>query len=519
MNKWTKPAAAVAAAVAAVVLAAGCGSGTGTGGGSGSAAVKADNTLVIGRTVAVDGMSGDSCYGAGSISTMPMIYGNLLTNKPDGSGVQPGIAASYDYDADARTYTFQLREDAGFSDGSPVTAADVAFSFEQWRDGKTSGSYYDMVKSAEATGEHTVVVHLTRPDTFLPALLTWCTSTVYPDHYAGKTPEKFFAAPVGAGPFAFVSWQNPGPSETITLKKNPHYYGAAKGEPHVDGVVVKTSADAAQQMLAFQGGQLDLIEGLTADEGNQLAPEQARIPKPSQARDLMLNAKRPALADVNLRKAISAAIDRQALASVQQGYVVPATGMLPTNVPNSVPPTTPYTYDLAAAKTLMAKRADPKPVSLTLGFEGSSSTLSTMAQLLRDQLAKIGVEVTLKPSDSATVYSQGSSGDFDMLISDLSAISPTVFDPISFVLAAWSPWTGADSALLKDKFTVGTSTTDDAVKDAAVRAIQDDAQAQSTVIGMVNMSTAFAVAGYVEGFTATPFLSWDAATVKIRTGS
>ncbi len=120
MNKWTKP----AAAIAAVALVAGCGSGTGTGtGGSGTGAVKADNNLVIGRTVAVDGMSGDSCYGAGSISTMPMIYGNLLTNKPDGSGVQPGIAASYDYDADARTYTFQLRADAGFSDGSPVTAA------------------------------------------------------------------------------------------------------------------------------------------------------------------------------------------------------------------------------------------------------------------------------------------------------------------------------------------------------------------------------------------------------------
>ncbi|WP_066367465.1 ABC transporter substrate-binding protein [Herbidospora mongoliensis] len=518
MNKWTKP----AAAIAAVALVAGCGSGTGTGtGGSGTGAVKASNDLVIGRTVAVDGMSGDSCYGAGSISTMPMIYGNLLTNKPDGSGVQPGIAASYDYDATARTYTFHLREDAGFSNGSPVTGADVAFSFEQWRDGKTSGAYYDMIKSAEATDAHTVVVHLTRADTFLPALLTWCTSTVYPDRYAGMTPEQFFAKPIGAGPFTFASWQNPGPSETITLKKNPHYYDAAKGQPSIDTVVVKTSADASQQMLAFQGGQLDLIEGLTADEGNQLTTEQARIPKPSQARDLMLNSKRPALADVNLRKAISAAIDRNALASVQQGYVVPAEGILPINVPNSVPPTEPYTYDLAAAKALMAQRADQKPVTLTLGFEGSSSTVKTMVQLIRDQLAQIGVEVTLKPSDSATVYSQGSSGDFDMLISDPSAISPTVFDPISFVLTAWYPWTGADTALMKDKFTVGTSSTDDAVKDAAVRAIQDDARAQSTVIGLVNMSTAFAVADYVEGFTATPFLSYDAAAIRIRirTGS
>ncbi|GAA0412107.1 hypothetical protein Acor_16130 [Acrocarpospora corrugata] len=513
MNNWTK----LAAAIAAVALVAGCGSGGGAGD-SGTGAVKASNDLVIGRTVAVDGMSGDSCYGAGSISTMPMIYGNLLTNKPDGSGVQAGIAASYDYDASARTYTFHLREDAGFSNGSPVTAADVAFSFEQWRDGKTSGAYYDMIKSAEATDGHTVVVRLTRPDTFLPALLTWCTSTVYPDRYAGKTPEEFFAEPIGAGPFAFVSWQNPGPSETITLKKNPHYYGAPNGEPHVDTVITKTSADAAQQMLAFQGGQLDLIEQLTADEGNQLAPEQVRIPQPSQARDLMLNSKRPALADLALRKAISAAIDRQALASVQQGYAVPAEGILPTNVPNSVPPTKPYTYDLAAAKALMAERADTKPVTLAIGFDGSSSTVSTMVQLLRDQLAKIGVEVTLKPTDSATVYSMGSSGDFDMLISDPSAISPTVFDPISFVLTAWYPWTGADTKLMKEKFTTGTSTTEDAVKDAAVRAIQDDAQEQSTVIGLVNMSTAFAVAGYVEGFTATPFLSYDAAAIRIRTG-
>ncbi len=503
------------AAAAAVLLLAGCGGG---GGGSAapSAAGKATNDLVIGRTTAVDGMSGDSCYGAGSISTMPMIYGNLLTNKPDGSGVQGGLASSYDYDPAALTYTFHLRADAGFSDGTPLTAADVAFSVEQWRTGKTSGGYYEMIAKAEATDPHTVVVHLTRPDTFLPALMTWCTSTVYPANFGGRSADEFFSKPVGAGPFAFVSWDNPGPSETITLAKNTHYYDAARGLPHVDGVTIRTSADASQQVLAFQGGQVDLVEQLTADDAIQLPPAQVRIPQPSQSLDLMLNSRRPALADVALRRAISAAVDRDSLAKVQEGYVSAAVGILPVNVPNSVPPTTPYRFDLEGAKALMAQRATPGPVSLTLGFDGASSTTATMVELVRDQLAAIGVDVTLTPLDSATVYSSGQSGDYDMLVSAPAAISPTVFDPTSFMLVSWYPWTGANTDVIKEQFTIGTSTTDDAVKDAAVRAIQDDARAQSTVIGLVNVSAAFAVADHVTGFTATPFLSYDVAQVRVR---
>jgi peptide/nickel transport system substrate-binding protein len=500
------------AALTAVLLLSACG-----GGGGNAATTKEDNTLVIGRTTAVDGMSGDSCLGAGSISTMPMIYSSLLTNTPDGQGVQGGLAESYDYDPDALTYTFHLRDDAGFSNGDPVTAADVAFSFQEWTTGENSGGYYDMVASAEAVDDTTAVVHLTRPDTFLPALLTWCTSTIYPADYAGQTAEEFFTAPIGAGPFAFVSWENPGPSETIELERNEHYYGAADGQPGVDGITVRTSSDAGQLVLAYQSGEIDMLERISADDAGQLDSDQVVVTEPSSSLDLMVNSARPGLSEPVVRQAISAALDRGELASIQEGFAIPAVGVVPTNVPNAVGPTTPYVEDVAAAQQLIDSRTGTDPLSFRLGFETGDSVVATMAELIRDQLGRIGIDLTLEPVDSVTVFSQGADGDFDLLITGVSAISPTVFDPLSFLLVAWYPWTGADAAVLTEQFTLGTSTTDDAVKDAAVRAIQDDAQAQSTVIGLTNQSAAYAVADYVTGFTATPALAFDAGLISVET--
>jgi peptide/nickel transport system substrate-binding protein len=486
-------------------------------GGGGAGNTNAGNELRVGRTGSIDGMSGDSCLGPASIQTMPMIYGSLLVNTPDGQGITGGLASDFKYDDKALTYTLPIRPEAKFSNGSAVTANDVVFSINEWRKGTVGGGYYEMIKGASAIDEHTVRIDLKRPDTFLPALLTWCTSTVYPANYAGSSPEEFFKKPIGAGPYQVDSWQNPGASEQITLSKNPNFYIPQK--PSVDKIVITSSTDSAQQTLAYQSGQLDVIEQIGADDAPNVPSAEVIKSKPSQSMDLFLNKRRPVLADERVRQAISLAVNRADIATIQDGFVTAAVGVIPTNVPNSVAGSNPQRFDLDAAKKLMAE-ANPGPVNVTLAFEGGSSTVSNVANLIRDQLGKIGVTVTLRPSDSATIYDFGKSGDYDILMSTVTAISPTAFDPIGFLVVAWYPWTGSDMSVIQPEYTRGISTFDDAAKNAAVAAIQDDATKQSTLVGLYNQVAAYAVKPYVKGINPLPYRMWDAAQVQIeRTGS
>lgn len=482
-------------------------------GGGGEEATKADNELRVGRTGSIDGMSGDSCLGPASIQTMPMIYSSLLVNTADGQGITGGLASSFTYDDKALTYTLPIRPEAKFSNGAPVTADDVVFSINEWLKGTVGGGYYEMIKDATAVDERTVRIDLKRPDTFLPALLTWCTSTVYPSNYAGKTPEEFFKAPIGAGPYQVDSWESPGASEKITLSKNAHFY--MPEQPYVDKIVITSSTDSAQQTLAYQSGQLDMVEQIGADDAPNLPADEIIKSKPSQSMNLFLNKRRPVLADERVRQAISLAVNRDDIAAIQAGFVEPAVGVIPTNVPNSVAGSRPQRFDINAAKKLMAE-ANPGPISVALAFEGGSSTVSNVANLVRDQLGQIGVTVDLRPSDSATIYDFGKSGDYDMLMSTVTAISPTAFDPIGYLVVAWYPWTASDMSVIQPEYIRGISTFDDATKDAAVKAIQDDATRQSTLVGLYNQAAAYAVKPYVKGINPLPYRMWDSAQVQIE---
>jgi peptide/nickel transport system substrate-binding protein len=490
---------------AAALVLSGCG-GPATSSGSGA------SELVVGRVESIDGMSGDSCLGSASIQTMPMIYGQLLTATEDGLDLTGGLAEDYEYDAKSRTYTLAVREGASFSNGDPLTADDVVFSIDQWRNGRNSGAYYEMIKSARAVDEHTVEISLSHPDTFLPALLTWCTSTVYPKDFAGLSEEEYFKKPISAGPYSLVSWSNPGPSEQLVLEKNDGWYGAADGEPHIDKIEIRTTADLAQQVLAFESGAVDVIENITHDEASQLAPEAVHDSAPSHTQDLMLNSNLPALADKDVRTAISLGINREAIAEVVGGGAVPAENIFPINVPNSVLADDPQHYDPDAAKALMAGKKVP---DLKLTFEGGTSALRNAANLIREDLGELGINVTLSPSDSASLFDMASSGDFELLINGVSAISPTIFDPISFLATSWYGWTGADAEVMQDQYLRGTTTFDDATREDAVRAIQNDVEEQRTVVGLYHEPTSAAVAPGVQHLVPLQYGLWNPSIVEL----
>ena len=457
---------------------------------------------MIASPSASQGWEGDKCVS--DLQTNAMVYDSLLRIKtPDGNGVAPGLAKSYSYDAATHTYTFTLRPNAKFSNGSTVTAADVVWSIGQWRTGKVSGSYYATIASEKAESPSVLTVHMKQPDTFLPNLLTWCTSTIYPKNYGGQSKEAFFQKPVGAGPFTVQSDTDlTGPSEVLNLVPNPHFYG---GPPTIKSVVVKTIPDASQRAVQFKAGDVDIIEGVDSATAAAVGAHAVVRAKPDQLQGVLANLKSGPTTDPKLRAAIAKAIDRRALAAALADGSIPATGMLPVNVPGSTPPTTPYSFDVAGAKKLMAGSKTPNGVTLSYLYDPSDKSADTAAQIMASDLKQIGVNLKLVTTDGNTLITRQSESNFQLTTSGASAISPTVFDPVSYYQAAAYPYSGADMTVINKEFLAGTATTSLTAQQAAARAIQDDALKQNALIGVYNGCASWAVQPYLKGFTALQY--------------
>ena len=128
--------------------------------------------------------------------------------------------------------------------------------------------------------------------------------------------------------------------------------------------------------------------------------------------------------------------------------------------------------------------------------------------MLAAQLGEVGVTVSLNGSDNGTVVGRAFASDFDMVILQLAAISPTILDPIGALAALYYPWAKADTTLIFEQFLGGSGSFDVSAWEAASAAIQDDARSQNALIGLYNFSPIDVVSSRVVGFERTPFAVW-----------
>ncbi len=222
--------------------------------------------------------------------------------------------------ADGRTITYHLRRGVVWSDGKPVTAADVLFTLRAILDPANpvaSREGYDLIDDARALGPRTVRLHLSRP--WAPAVATFfaygtAPQYVLPEHVlANQHPlatAAFAAAPtVGDGPFSFVSWKR---GDRLEYRANPRYW---RGKPRVDALSVRIVPDPGTNLTLLQAGDLDF---------NLLAPAQAAalagrpgiafaaVPTALVA-GIALNVSHPPLDDPRVRRALAESIDRDAI--------------------------------------------------------------------------------------------------------------------------------------------------------------------------------------------------------------
>lgn len=466
--------------------------------------------LVVGRADSILGFNADFCLTRSTNATLPMVYGTLLDWTADGQDVQPGLAESFEYDAAASTYTLTLRDGLLFSDGSDLTSADVAFSVEQWKAGTINGGLFADIASVDTPDDRTVVLNLSTPNTYIEALLSWCVSAVYPEDFGGVAADDYFQAPVGAGPFTLQAWNNPGPSEEIVLAKNPNYW--QEGLPILDTLTFRANTDPNQRLLAYESGDLDMIETLEFESVPTVPADELLVAPNMPIVLLLLNTRVPGLDDINVRQAIAAAIDRETLTQLYEGYAEPATGVLPANVPFSADPTTPFHFDLDEARQLMADSEHPDGLQFELLADQGEAAL---AQVVATQLAEIGVDLAITIVDNGTLFDRGGEGDFDMQLNGNVATSPSALDPIIATQVIEWYYTAMPADLAAADLAAALASDDDAERAQLVGSIQDALVEQAGQIGMVTLASLYAVKPYVKGVEPFPYLRWYPQTVSL----
>ncbi len=249
-----------------------------------------------------------------------------LVTFAGGSAPGPGLAESWEISPDGLSWTFHVRKGVHFSDGTPVTADDVQFTYEKGFDPKYGNRFTDfsqVVRSFRSDGADIFRIELKTPYRLLPSLLG---RPIVPAHLlqeAGSAEVEFGRHPIGSGPFTLSDWK-PG---QITLDANPGYF---MGRPRLGRIVFKLFPDNKKAWVSLLQGQVDIVPDIDYDD-YVLILNDARFRGyeflDNFCSSLLFNTRDPLFAERGIRQAIAMAIDRKDLVdTVLHGRGLAASG-------------------------------------------------------------------------------------------------------------------------------------------------------------------------------------------------
>ena len=335
----------------------------------------------------------------------------------------PGLAETWEFDEDGTTLTFELREDAVFHSGRGVTADDVVYSIQRIQDPATAAPRarsYAGIESIEAIDDYTVVMELAEPSASLLSLLATSSSSIVDREVVEQYGNLNGTVDGGSGPFTLAERIA---GQTIKLDAFDGYW--EPGVPYLDGMDFTFNPDDNARSAAVRSGTIDflwraapeLIETLKADERLNWYGGAGSL-----SLHLRLNTSRAPFDDVRVRQAIYLALDRQEILDVANaGLGAPLNaGYLP---PDRMGALTEPVYgepDLERARELLAEAGYPDGFDTTLLVISTSAFQVRSAEVEQQQLAAIGINVTLEPAESTIANARMAEDDFDMFQSGFS---------------------------------------------------------------------------------------------------
>jgi peptide/nickel transport system substrate-binding protein len=357
------------------------------------------------------------------MNVMTNVFDQLTTISPRGE-ILPMLSTAWEGSADARTWTFTVRSDAKFHDGSPVTLDDVVWSYQKIIDDQRSPVRVYLTKVEKVEKVEPDKVRFTLNDPYGPfARQTSLISIVPRKAYEAAGPAKFSQAPVGSGPYRVARWLK---DDRVELEKNPTYWG---GAPSVDTIVFKPLASEAARAAALSSGQIDIASLPPASVDRLGSDKSIGIKRIDSFRVIYVGAdtNNPVLADPRIRQAIDAAINRDAIATrLLKGLGKPAAQMVTPVTFGFDETIQPTRYDPDRAKALL-KEAGYTGEKIVFQFPNNRFALGDqVAQAVGGYLTAVGLNVELQGMEYAAMFPLWANRKLNGL--HLWAFGPSVMD-------------------------------------------------------------------------------------------
>ncbi|MBC7152912.1 MAG: ABC transporter substrate-binding protein [Rhizobium sp.] len=344
------------------------------------------------------------------------VFDVLIRVDKTGTKLEPGLAESWTISDDGLTYTFKIR-DAKFSDGSPITAEDAAYSLLRIRDNEGSlwSDSYKVVDTAEAADDRTLVVKLKTPSAPFLSALALPNVSILSKKAVEAGEDAFGELPTASsGAFVVKEWRR---GDRVILEKNPNFWQADRVS--LDGVEWISVPDDNTRMLNVQAGELDAAIFVPFSRVEELKKDPnltVHLDTSTREDHLLINHEHGALAKKEVREALDLAIDKKAVVdAVTFGFGEVANSYIPKGALYHFADNMQRPYDPDKAKALL-DQAGASGLTLSYLVNAGNEVDEQIAVLLQQQLLKAGITVNLQKMDPSQTWDMLVAGDYDLSV-------------------------------------------------------------------------------------------------------
>ena len=389
---------------------------------------KRGGTLVVGSSQAPRHLNGAVQSGVATALPSTQLFASPL-RFDDKWNPQPYLAESWKLAEDGKSLTLNLRKNAVFHDGKPITSADVAFSIMAIKANHPFQTMLGPVEKVDTPDPYTAIIRMSEPHPAIILAMSPALCPILPKHIYGdgkdlKSHPRNSADVVGSGPFKLVEFKS---SQRIVLERFDKFF--LPGKPYLDRVIFNILPDASTLSLGLQRGDLQMAPFFSAatelsklkDDKNLVLTDRG-YEGPGPLNWLAFNLDKKPMSDLKVRKAIAYAIDKNFITkALMRGFAKPADGPIVASSPFAVTDLVKYPLDLKKSAALLDEagykaNADGERFKLSIDYlPGTDDQQKNVAEYLRSQLKKVGITIEVRTSaDFPSWAKRIASHDFDL---------------------------------------------------------------------------------------------------------
>lgn len=453
-----------------------------------------------------------------SIYSTRQLVDSLTDQDPETGEIVPWLAQEWEINDDATEFTFTLQEGVTFSDGTPVDSEAVAANFDRALDlgarAALIGGYLQGYEGTEIVDERTFTVTFAEPSAqFLQATSTHTLGILHPDTVAASDDARCESV-IGSGPFVLESYT---PNDSISLSAREGYdWGSSlwenQSEPYLDGIEFTVVPESGVRAGSLQSDQVDVIGNIAPQDEAQLQAAEAQLlarTNPGIAFGLRLNHDLEVFADEEVREAISLAINREEIVSTVYTADTPAaTSILSSTTPDHADLSEHLGHDPQRAEQLIAEAGyertddggwerDGEPLEFEILWFNNAATNAPTLELIQQQLAAVGIGVSLQEGQVAEWQTHLSEGTFETNWGNITRADPDILRTTYHTDLANSY--RLEPSALDDLLLEQAAATDPQERAELVAQAQEHLVTEYLEIPVVDLTTVLAVRAEVHG--------------------